>query len=97
MKLPDLEAEFEKRDTIIVAVTSEERNMDEHALIANHFEEPPPFQHAPDIGRKATAAYERTSSYLIDKQGIVREVFPMEIYGRAPWWSVLRGMDAALR
>ena len=96
MKLQTLYDEFEERNTVVVAVTSEERTMEEHAKIAHHLEVAPRFEHAPDFGYRATRAYERTASYLIDEQGIVREIFPMEIYGRAPWWSVLAGLDRAL-
>jgi len=57
------------------------------------FKRPPRFAIAADLGRKDTAAYDRITSYLIDKQGIVRQVFPMLIHHRASWKAILAEVD----
>lgn len=94
VKLPALEEEFEKRGVALVAVANEEGDMAEHAKIRDHFGGVPPFRHAPDFQGRATRPYGRTTSYLIDRRGTVRQVFPMEIYERPPWWAFLNEIDA---
>ena len=41
-----------------------------------------------DLNRERTPFLDRTTAYLIDDAGIVREVFPMIIHAR-PSWSVV--------
>lgn len=95
-KLPTVIAELESRDVAVVAVTNEETSMEEHAKLRDHFEGDVPFHHAPDFGGEATKDYEPTTCYLIDAKGVIRQVFPMEIYERPPWWSLITGIDEAL-
>ena len=85
--------EFEKRDTIVIAVSNEERNIAQHANMLNLLKGAPKCKLAADIGDRKTKRYERTTAYLIDKEGIVRQVFPMEIYRRPPWWAILNEID----
>ena len=42
-----------------------------------------------DIGRTATDPYARARAYLIDKEGVVRQVFPSMLRHRAPWQAVI--------
>ena len=70
--------------------------MEEHAKIYDHFEEALPFDAGADLKHSVTDAYSPTTSYLIDREGKVLQVFPMEIYGRTPWWSLLNEMDRVL-
>ena len=37
--------------------------------------------------------YARTTGYLLDSEGVVRQVFPMETYNRPRWWAVLHEID----
>ncbi len=48
-----------------------------------------------DLERAATTRYDRTTAYLIDRQGIVREIFPMTIRAR-PSGRVILSAAAAL-
>ena len=44
-----------------------------------------------------TRGYDRTSAYLIDEAGLVRQVFPMEVYDRAPFHALLNEIDRAFK
>ncbi len=85
--------EFEKRDTVVIAVAQEDKDMDSHRGILRNFKPDRGFQIAPDIGRRKTRAYDRTTAYLIDKQGIVRQIFPMLIHSRPSWKAILAEVD----
>jgi len=42
-----------------------------------------------DANRVATPTLDRTTAYLIDKQGVVRQIFPMIIHARPSWRAFL--------
>ena len=42
-----------------------------------------------DFERGASARYDRTTAYLIDEHGMVRQVFPMLIHFRPSWEAIL--------
>jgi len=88
--------EFEKRNTVVIAVSQEDTDLVSHAKFLKRFEKTPRFDIVADINREKTRRYDRTTAYLIDKKGIVRQVFPMIIHERAPWWAVLHEMDRLL-
>lgn len=46
-----------------------------------------------DLNRERTPFLDRTTAYLIDDQGIVREVFPMIIHARPSWSVVVDRID----
>ncbi len=86
-------AGFEAADTVVIAVSQEDTELELAGQILWAFgEAPPPFPMICDLERGKTLAYDRTTAYLIDKQGIVREIFPMIIHAR-PSWKVI--LDAA--
>lgn len=41
-----------------------------------------PFQLAFDLGGQATGPYDRVTAYLIDREGIVRQIYPMTVRSR---------------
>ena len=88
--------EFEKRDTTVIAVSQEDTDLKSHGKFLNQFKEEPPFDIVADLKREKTKRYDRTTAYLIDKKGIVRQVFPMLIHERASWRAVLHEMDRLL-
>jgi hypothetical protein len=57
----------------------------------------PPFEVLHDLKRQRTAPYDRTTAYLIDKNGQVRQVFPMLIHMRPSWEPVLREVAKLVR
>lgn len=85
--------EFEKRDTVVVAVAQEDTDLKSHGRILENFKPAPRFDIVADLDRKKTKRYDRTTAYLIDKQGIVRQVFPMLIHHRASWRAILHEID----
>ena len=86
--------EFEKRDTIVIAIAQEDKELDSHAKMLRRFKEGPPrFELVADLFRQETLEYDRTTMYLIDKKGIVRQIFPMLIHTRPTWFAVLSEID----
>ncbi len=85
--------EFTRRDTVVIAVAQEDKELESHARILKHFEGKPPFDIVADIDRKQTARYDRTTTYLIDKNGVVRQIFPALIHTRPSWFAVLNEID----
>lgn len=89
--------EVESRDTVAIAVAQEDTDLESHAKFLRHFDPGPRFELACDVGRVATAKYERTSTYLIDRDGIVRQEFPSLIHHRPDWTSILGELDRMQR
>ena len=56
----------------------------------------PPFPLLADVGQKQTKRIEQTTAYLIDADGIVRQVFPMQTYARGALQAILREADRIL-
>ena len=81
--------EFEKLDTAVIAVAQEDTDLKSHAKILRKFKTPLPFEVVADLNRRATKKYDRTTVYLIDKTGVVRQIFPMLIHSRASWRAIL--------
>ncbi len=85
--------EFTSRDTVVVAVAQEDSDLKKHGQMIRKLPSVPPYDIVADIGCEQTSRYHRTHAYLIDKQGIVRQVFPMLIHHRGSWDAVLREID----
>lgn len=85
--------EFEARDAVVIAVAQEDVDLEKHGNILTKFGGEPKFQIGADIGREETKKYDRTTAYLIDKEGRVRQVFPMLIHHRPSWKAILNEMD----
>ena len=85
--------EFERRNTVVIAVAQEDTDLKSHGKFLSNFEPEPRFEVVADVGRRKTKAYGRTTTYLIDKQGKVREIFPAMIHMRPTWQAVLHRID----
>jgi peroxiredoxin len=85
--------EMQNRCTTVIAVAQEDADLESHAKFLRHFEPSPPFEIAADLGRKQTTTYDRTTTYLIDRSGRVRQVFPNLIRHRASWRAILHEID----
>lgn len=86
--------QFTSRDTVAIAVSQEDKDLESAATFLKHFEPAPPFDIVADPQRNRTSRYDRTTAYLIDKKGVVRQIFPMLIHHRANWQAVLHEVDA---
>lgn len=83
--------ELVDRDTIVIAVSQEDKevNEEQYRSFLARLQPVPYFDVLVDANREATAAYDRTTAYLIDKQGTVRQIFPMIIHSRPSWRAFL--------
>lgn len=81
--------EFQKSDTVVIAISQEDTDLKSHGNFLKLFKKTPPFDIVADLNREVTKPYDRTTAYLIDKKGIVRQIFPMLIGSRANWKSIL--------
>ncbi len=82
--------EVEAMDTVVIAIAQEDRDLESHGKFHANFKPVPRFELCADFQRKDTKRYERTSTYLIVKQGVVRQIFPQLIHFRADWDALLR-------
>ena len=87
--------EFTKRGIHVIAVAQEDKDLESHGKFTASFETPPPFDIVANLERGDADPYKRTCGYYIDKQGVVRQVFPNTIRYRADWDAVLSGIDQA--
>ena len=86
--------EFTKRDAVVIAVSQEDKDLESAGKFLKRFGKAgPPFDVLIDVQREKTGQLDRTTTYLIDKQGIVREIFPALISKRPNWSAVLHKLD----
>ena len=83
--------EFEERNLAAVAISQEDVDLPTFARMPRRFEGKFPI--LADPGRWRTKAIGRTTAYLVDPDGIVRQVFPMVITTRPSWNVVLGEFD----
>jgi peroxiredoxin len=96
VELQDMWNEFEERDIHVIAIAQEDTDLESHGRFPRGFDGPVPFDIVADLKREATLGYDRTTAYLIDKRGIVRQVFPTIIHARPSWKAVLHEADRIL-
>ena len=86
--------DLEMLDTVVVAIAQEDESLADHGkFLKSGFEPAPRFDIVADLDRAETKAYDRTTAYLIDKEGTVRQIFPMIIHARPAWEAILREID----
>ncbi|MFT7677251.1 MAG: peroxiredoxin [Planctomycetota bacterium] len=78
-------------DTAVIAVSQEDRDLKSFAKMPKRFEGKFPI--VADLNREWVPSLDRTTAYLIDKQGIVREVFPMIIHARPSWDVIIAELE----
>lgn len=71
-----------------VAIAQEDKTLEDFAKAASRFDGS--FSLVADLNREQTKFIDRTTAYLVDKKGVVREIFPMTIRAR-PSWKVIIG------
>ena len=71
VELQDLYPEFESRAVEIIAVSNEEKNFMAHTKVIGQLGERPPYPILCDAKRKHTTAYERTTAYLVERDGTI--------------------------
>jgi len=85
--------QFSRRDTVVLAISQEDKDLDSAKRFLKHFKKTPPFDILADFDKEKTPRYEHTTIYYIDKEGVVQQVFPMLIHMRPNWGSILREID----
>ncbi len=80
---------------MVIAIAQEDEDLASHGRMGKSLNDVP-FDIVADLGRAETEAWDRTTAYFIDKEGVVRQVFPMIIHARPSWEVVLREMDRIL-
>ncbi len=81
--------EFTSRETVVIAIAQEDTDLSSHGLIHQNLKPNPRFEIVADLNEETIEKYDRATAYLIDRQGIVRQVFPMAIQHRPSWWAVI--------
>lgn len=77
----------------VIAVAQEDKDLESHARMRANLKPEPRFELVADIDRAKTGAYKRTTTYLIDANGVVRQVFPHTLRSRGSWDAVLSELD----
>ena len=78
----------------MVALSQEDKSLDVYdAFLARFGDGGPPFELVCDLDRGVTGRWDRTTAYLIDRRGRVREIFPMIIHARPSWDIILREVE----
>ena len=93
MQLVELQHRYEELDALgweFVAVALEEERLEDTGKIVSALEEDLRFPLLADPDRSRTEAFQPTTVYLLDAEGVVRQVFPMLTYARGSWDAVLR-------
>jgi len=84
-------------DAVVIAIAQEDTDLDSHGRFYENFKPEPKFELCADFSRTETTRYERTSTYLIGKDGAIKQVFPQLIHFRANWDGVLRECGRILK
>lgn len=74
-----------------VAISQEDTDLRSFMRMPGRFEGRFPI--LADPGRWRTRAFGRTTAYLVDPDGIVRQIFPMVMTTRPSWRVVLSELD----
>lgn len=89
VELQKLSDEFLKLNTVVVAIAQEDTDLEKHKKFYTNFKGGPKFLIGADLDGASLTTYGRTSTYLIDLRGKVRQVFPQLIHHRASWQTIL--------
>lgn len=96
--MQDLYDDLEAMDTIAIAISQEDTTLEDHGqMAARALDSAPRFPLVADLSHEHAPEYDRTTAYLIDKQGKVRQIFPMIIHARPSWEIVLKEVDRLQR
>ena len=99
MQFGELRREYddiEARGLSVIGLALEEKNAADTKRFVPSMGGDTPFPLLSDVGREKTQGYEQTTAYLIDAEGIVRQVFPMQTYARGSLQAILREAERVL-
>lgn len=88
-----MQSDFAARGIHVAAVSQEDTDLAKSGQIASKISGDLWFDLLADLNRERSGKYDRTTSYLIDAKGIVRQVYPQMVRRRVDWHSVLADVD----
>ena len=91
MQLQTLYPRLEALNTTAIAISQEDTDLASFRKMPDRFEGLFPI--LADLERKQVPSLDRTTAYLIDDEGIVRQIFPMIIHARPSWEVVLNELE----
>lgn len=80
---------FRRRGVGVLAIDQEGTGEEDLWRLVEALDGDVPFHLAIDPGRRASARFERVTTYLLDAEGLVVEVFPVHRRVWMPWEAVL--------
>ena len=93
VELKERYSEFEARGARVVVVNQEDAGEESRWKMLEALGGDPPFVPASDVDRRATPRFERVTTYLLDPEGRVVEIFPAHRRVWMPWDAVLNRLD----
>ncbi|MCZ6834560.1 MAG: hypothetical protein O7G85_02185 [Planctomycetota bacterium] len=97
VQLQDMYDRVEALDMVVIAIAQEDKDIESHGKFHDHFKPEPKFELAADFSRSETGRYERTSTYVIGKDGVIKQIYPQLIHYRAHWDAVLSEAERVLK
>jgi len=95
VQLQEVYDAFARRGVKVIGLSLEAAEMEEHAKTLRRFPDRR-FLLAGAIGGEGAERYAQTTGYLVDAEGVVLQVMPMEAYNRPSWQAVLTEIDRRL-
>jgi peroxiredoxin len=86
-------SEFEDRGVEVVVVNQEDAGEESRMNMLEALGGDPPFVLASDVDRQSTPRFERVTTYILDPEGRVVEIFPAHRRVWMPWDAVLNRLD----
>lgn len=84
--------EFDALGARVLALDQEDESLEGTLQLVDRLGEIP-FDLVTDVGRKATPRYDRVTTYLLDREGRVLEIFPSHPQVWMPWDAVLQRIE----
>lgn len=88
-----MDDEFERRGVTVIALSQEDTELEQFGQIAAKVPGDLRFELVADLNRAATERYDRLTTYVIDAEGVVRQVVPQMIRRRVDWRAILSEID----
>lgn len=86
--------QLESRGVRAVAIAQEDVDLGEFATFYGAgFDAAPRFEAVADLNRAKTGRLDHTTSYLVDPNGKILQVFPMTVRFRAAWPTIFAEID----
>lgn len=85
--------EFDRRGVTVIALSQEDADLARAGDIVSKVPGERRFELVHDLGRSATGRIDRLTTYLVDGDGIVRQVIPQMVRRRVDWAAVLSELD----